>query len=201
MFPFLESIRLDRQTLHFVQGHEARFIKTQQDNWGQTRYHDLKSLILHRPDFPKDQQKYKCRIVYSPHEISISFIPYTPKIITQLHVVHDDDIDYRYKSLDRGRLNALTRNLSEDTELLIFKNKLLTDSSFSNLALFDGKQWWTPKTPLLEGVHRRWLLDRKIIREKDITRADLLACKQIRLINVMMDWKRTWALPVTAINF
>lgn len=200
MSPFLESIRLEKQHLQFMQGHETRFVTTQQDNWGKVLYHDLKSLILHHTGFPKDDQKYKCRVVYSPEEISISFIAYTPRVITGLRVVTDDDINYRYKSVDRSRLDALTSGLPPNTEILIFQNELLTDSSFSNLALFDGKNWWTPKTPLLQGIHRSYLLDKRIIREKDISRADLKEFKQIRLINVMMDWNNTWTLPVTAIN-
>lgn len=200
MSPFLESIRLEKQHLQFMQGHEARFVTTQQDNWGKVLYYDLKSLILQHTGFPKDDQKYKCRVVYSPEKISISFIAYTPRVITGLRVVTDDDINYRYKSVDRSRLDALTSGLPPNTEILIFQNELLTDSSFSNLALFDGKNWWTPKTPLLQGIHRSYLLDKRIIREKDISRADLKEFKQIRLINVMMDWNNTWTLPVTAIN-
>lgn len=200
MSPFLESIRLENRQLHFMQRHQVRFVTTQQDNWGKVHYGDLSSLIIQHPGFPKDDQKYKCRVVYSPEEISISFITYTPRVITGLQVVTDDHINYRYKSADRGRLDALTNGLPAGTEILIFQNELLTDSSFANLALFDGKDWWTPKTPLLQGIHRSYLLDKRIIREKDISRADLKEFKQIRLINVMMDWGNTWTLPITAIN-
>lgn len=201
MFPFLESIRLENRQLSFMQRHQVRFVTTQQDNWGKVHYNDLSSLIIRHPGFPKDDQKYKCRVVYSPEEISISFITYTPRFITRLQVVTDEQIHYRYKSADRSRLDALTTGLPADTEILIFQNELLTDSSFSNLALFDGKDWWTPKVPLLQGIHRGYLLDKRVIREKDITQADLKKFKQIRLINAMMDWNHTWELPVTAIKF
>jgi len=204
MYPFLESIRLEHQKLHFMPLHEARFVRTQKDNWGQVIYTDLQKLIQQSPEFPidhsRDPNKYKCRVVYSRADISIQFIPYTPKVILQLKVVSQDHIDYHYKSTDRKAFEVLTNGLASDTEILIFKNGLLTDSSFSNLALYDGNTWWTPKSPLLSGVHRRHLLDNRTLKEVDITMADLPSFQKIKLINAMMDWEDTWQLPITAVE-
>jgi len=184
--------------------HEARFVRTQKDNWGQVIYTDLQKLIQQSPEFPIDHSrypnKYKCRVVYSRADISIQFIPYTPKVILQLKVVSQDHIDYHYKSTDRKAFEVLTNGLASDTEILIFKNGLLTDSSFSNLALYDGNTWWTPKSPLLSGVHRRHLLDNRTLKEVDITMADLPSFQKIKLINAMMDWEDTWQLPITAVE-
>lgn len=200
MYPFLESIRLENQQLHFIKWHEQRFVNTQIDNWGEILYKDLEELITTRQEFPKDNRKYKCRLVYSPASLSISFLPYTPRVIHRLQIVHSNTIDYHYKSTDRSGIDILSQGLLPDTELLIFKNGLLTDSSFSNLALFDGQHWWTPKTPLLKGVHRSDLLDKGIIREKDIPLETILQFGTIRLMNAMMDWESTWELPAGAVN-
>ena len=40
----------------------------------------------------------------------------------------------------------------EQDEILITRNGLLTDTSIANIALFNGKEWHTPKHPLLKGV-------------------------------------------------
>lgn len=220
MYPFLESIRLEHQKLHFMPLHEARFVRTQKDNWGRVIYTDLQKLIQQSPGFPGDNtganpgdnpgdnpndnakvhHKYKCRVVYSQTDISIQFIPYTPKVILQLKTVTQDPIDYHYKSTNRKVFEILTKGLASDTEILIFKNGLLTDSSFSNLALYDGNTWWTPKSPLLSGVHRRHLLDNHTLKEVDITMADLPSFQKIKLINAMMDWEDTWQLPITAVE-
>jgi len=203
MYPFLESIRLENKKLHFIDLHEARFTRTQKENWGLVIYTDLQKLIRQSPGFPKDdhgdQTKYKCRVVYSPADMFIQFIPYTPKNITQLKIVQHQ-MDYPYKSTNRKAFEMLTSKLAPDTEILIFKNGLLTDSSFSNLALYDGRDWWTPKSPLLAGVHRRYLLDNHKLKEADITMADLSSFQKIKLINAMMDWEDTWQLPISAVD-
>lgn len=201
MYPFFESIRLENQKLHFMQEHEARFIRTQHDNWGKIIYTDLESRILENPEFPGEDQKYKCRVVYSPEELSINIIPYTPRIIKSLQPKFINHIDYPYKSTDRRIFAQLISGLEAETEILIFKNGLLTDSSFSNLALYDGNIWWTPKSPLLKGVHRRYLLENGILQEKDITGDALKQFQKIRLINAMMDWTASWELSLPAVNY
>lgn len=200
MYPFLESIRLEKQKLFFLSGHEARFRQTQRDNWGRVIYTGLQNLLTSDPAFPKDDDKYKCRVVYSPEQLVVNFIRYQPRDLQRLVVVADDHIDYWYKSTDRRSLERHTENVGPHTEVLIFKNGLLTDSSFSNLALWDGNTWWTPKTPLLKGVHRRELISRGIIQEKDIPLTSLSTYQKIKLVNVMMDWENTWSLDASAIQ-
>ncbi|SEA31838.1 4-amino-4-deoxychorismate lyase [Arachidicoccus rhizosphaerae] len=196
MYPFLESIRLEQNRIHFLPEHEQRFRRTQLDNWDKVIYQDLEQIILGHPDLPEDPQKYKCRLVYSETDIQLNFIPYQPRIIQDLKIVEADQLDYRYKSTDRSKLDELTRDLPKETEILIFKNGLLTDSSFSNLALFNGHQWDTPERPLLNGVHRSYLLKTGILRLAKITLPDLQSYQRIRLINAMMDWHETWELQI-----
>lgn len=202
MYPFLESIRLEQQKLHFMVQHEARFRRTQLNNWGQVHYDSVERLIQNHPDFPRDQRKYKCRVVYSPDEVSIGFIPYIARTITRLQSVEADHISYPYKSTDRSCFATVSESVASaaDTEILIFKNGLLTDTSFSNIALFDGKQWWTPKTPLLAGVHRSFLLEKGMVRLRDITWEDLTHFETVRLINAMVSWEAAWELPVSCIQ-
>ena len=199
MYPFLESIRLENGQLHFMQGHEARFTRTQQDNWGRVIYKDVEKLIMSAADLPTDNGKYKCRILYSPDHISIQFLPYTPRVLSSLQPVFNDIIDYRYKSTDRRFFEKLMTGTAHNTEILIFKQGLLTDSSFSNLALREGNDWYTPKTPLLNGVHRSHLLNLGILKERDIAFEALQQFSAIRLINVMMDWEDTWEIDMSGV--
>lgn len=196
MYPFLESIRLEKHQLHFLPEHEDRFRRTQQDNWGKVLYQDLDRIIMENTALPKDHQKYKCRLVYSENGLQLNFIPYQPRAIKDLKIVEADRLEYSYKSTDRSKLDELTKDLPKETEILIFKNGLLTDSSFSNLALFNGHQWDTPERPLLNGVHRSYLLKTGILRLAKITLPDLQSYQRIRLINAMMDWHETWELQI-----
>ena len=199
MYPYLESIRLENKKLHLMQEHEVRFRQTQRDNWGRVLYQDLTEILHKHPDFPTDAHKYKCRVVYSPDRLDCEFLPYHPREITSLLPVFIDDIEYNYKSTNRTVFEDLTRDIPDGTEILIFKKQLLTDSSFSNIALFDGSQWHTPKTPLLKGVHRSHLIKKGILKETDIAFKAVKQFQQVKLINAMMDWSAAWTLTSKAI--
>lgn len=108
--------------------------------------------------------------------------------IHSLKVVCDDDIEYNYKSTDRSRLNALVEKKGCCDEIVIIKNGLVTDTSFTNIAIYDGTSWLTPKHPLLAGTKRACLLDRGAIKEADITINDLMRAKRLRLFNAMIDF-------------
>jgi 4-amino-4-deoxychorismate lyase len=72
-------------------------------------------------------------------------------------------------------------------EVIIIKNGCVTDTSYTNICFFDGKEWLTPDTPLLQGTMRRYLLDKGVIREVRIRRKDIQYFKKVSLINAMME--------------
>lgn len=59
-------------------------------------------------------------------------------------------------------------------EIIIIKNGLVTDTSFTNIAIYKHGMWLTPKHPLLLGTKRAALLEKGIIQEADITVDDLM---------------------------
>lgn len=63
---------------------------------------------------------------------------------------------------------------------------LLTDTSYSNIALFDGCHWVTARQPLLHGTMRQSLLDDGVLTEQDIKAEDWNSFRQVSLINAMM---------------
>lgn len=63
---------------------------------------------------------------------------------------------------------------------------LLTDTSYSNITLFDGSRWVTPRQPLLRGTMRQSLLDDGVLAEQDIKAEDWNSFRQVSLINAMM---------------
>ena len=89
--------------------------------------------------------------------------------VHSLQLVYSDDIDYTYKSTDREALNRLFACRGERDDILIVRRGLLTDTSIANIALFDGKDWFTPKLPLLRGTCRTALIDNGIIKRKKIS--------------------------------
>jgi 4-amino-4-deoxychorismate lyase len=63
----------------------------------------------------------------------------------------------------------------------------ITDASSANIILYDGKNWMTPKKPLLRGTKRQILLERETIFEIDISMSQLDRFKYAAIINAMLD--------------
>ena len=112
-------------------------------------------------DIPQNcrQGLYKCRIIYSTLIKEIEFLPYTRKTIHKIILIEDNNINYAFKFADRGCFTKYTDTLNAGEEIIIVKNNLITDSSFSNIALWDGRYWITPARPLLKGTKRQQLLN------------------------------------------
>ncbi len=131
----------------------------------------------------------KARVVYGQQGIaSIDYTPYMMREIRSLQVVEDNDIDYTYKSCDRSLLSQLVSQKGDSDEIIIVKKGLVTDTSYTNLAIHDGQRWLTPKYPLLAGTQRASLLEHGIIQEAVITLADLKAARKVSLFNAMIEF-------------
>lgn len=132
---------------------------------------------------------YKARVVYGEQGVeAVEAAPYSMREIDSLQVVEDNTIKYDYKSTNRSRLNALEAQKGNCDEIIIVKHGLLTDTSFINLAIYDGKHWMTPKHPLLPGTKRAALLDKGIMQEADITLEDLRNANKVSLFNAMIEF-------------
>lgn len=114
---------------------------------------------------------------------------YAPRPIRSLRLVYDDALKYPYKYLDRAALRHLFDQRGTCDDVLIVQKGCLTDTSYCNLALFDGTRWCTPATPLLPGTQRQYLLDQGVLSEDTIRVEDLRQFQQIRLFNAMLPWE------------
>lgn len=131
--------------------------------------------------------KYKCRVIYNQTANSIEFVPYVHKKIDTLKIIHADDLDYDFKYFDRTGLDKLFSKRKDADDIIIIKNGYITDSSYANLAFFDGNKWFTPSNPLLKGTKREKYLKESILVEKDILINDINKYEKVSLINAMLD--------------
>jgi 4-amino-4-deoxychorismate lyase len=129
----------------------------------------------------------KCTITYNESIVGIKVQPYTKRKIESLKLIVDNSIDYSYKYADREQLNELSAKRESCDEVLIIKNGLITDTSFSNIVFFDGRKWVTPNKPLLEGTKRQQLIDERIIEVEEIKLSDLKRFSRACLINAMLE--------------
>lgn len=185
MCPFVETIRIKQGEACHLPYHNRRLNDTLRHFWPGCRPIDLAEHLHPSPDM----DGVKCRVVYDGGGIrEISYAPYVMRPVRSLRLVCSDQVDYAYKSTDREALNRLFACRGSRDDVLIVRRGLLTDTSIANIALFDGGEWFTPRSPLLKGTCRAALLDGGVISEKDIRPEELPGYSRIRLFNAMIEW-------------
>lgn len=197
---FVETIKIKDGKAQSLAYHQARLERTILHFFPElchTSMPSLKELIN-----PKEgMELYKARVLYGEHGVeTVEYAPYTMRKISSLQVVADETIEYSFKSTDRSRLNALSAMKGDCDEIVIVKHGLVTDTSFTNLAIYDGCHWITPKHPLLLGTKRAHLLEHGIIQEADITLQDLKKAQSIRLFNAMIEFGEV-EIPIENLHF
>ncbi|MDD2191129.1 MAG: aminotransferase class IV [Bacteroidales bacterium] len=178
---FIESIRLEKGVLQNLKFHQQRVNQTSKI-FSFNKTLDLRSIALTKIN---DDDIYKFRVLYSENDYSVEITRYKQREIRSLKLVYDNDIVYDHKFENRDALNELFEKRGDSSDILIVKNGFITDSSYSNIVLFDGEDYFTPSTFLLNGTMRQRLLDEKRIKEREIKPEDLKNYKQIFLINAL----------------
>lgn len=180
---FSEIIKIKEGEVYNLPLHQERMNRTCQHFFGKDIHLDLP-----HESIPSESQKglVKCRIVYTDRIESIEFAPYTFKQIRRVAIVTDNDISYAYKSTDRSRIATLLKDSGAD-EIIIIKDGLVTDTSFTNIVCQDKLGLYTPTTCLLPGTKRAYLLHSGQIAERSISVDELLKMQNIFLINAMID--------------
>lgn len=179
---FLESIRFESGQFHLLELHQARLDRTFVAFYPGAVPHQLTTLL---PSFVADG-KHKFRFLYDDSTFTIESAPYQARTITSVKLVTADHLDYGFKFADRSEINSLVQAAGTD-EIIMVKDGLITDASYANIACFDGATWWTPEQPLLAGVKRADLINKRKLTTRAIRPDELPTFKQICLINAMLD--------------
>ena len=181
---FSEALKILDGQFYNLLLHEERMQKTTLHFYG-----TKPRLMLTKSDMPENlrQGLVKCRVVYSDNVDAIEFLPYTMRRIGKIKLIEDNDIDYTYKSVDRSRLSQLLAQKDAADDILIVKNGLITDTSFSNVVFENQEGFCTPSACLLEGVKRKLLLQQGRIAEREIRASDIRNYSRMYFINAMID--------------
>jgi 4-amino-4-deoxychorismate lyase len=132
------------------------------------------------------QGTFKYRIVYDADRFDTTVEPYTIRPIRTLKLVTDNNIVYDHKFEDRRELMKLFAQRGDCDDVLIVKNGVITDTSYSNIIFLKGDQWFTPDTYLLNGTMRQYLLDTGAITQLPILRSNIKQFSHFKLINAML---------------
>lgn len=200
MQQFIETIRVYRGAPELLPYHKKRVRETQYqhnisplDNFIET----IESYI--RREKINIDTLYKCRVIYNKEIESITVEEYSPKEIKSLQMVNSDKINYQYKSTNRDELALLLNKRRQSDDIIIAKRGEITDTSFSNLILLDGEEWVTPRTPLLNGVMRQYLLDRGVVKSRDIRVDSIEHYSHVMLINAMLPFDISRAISINSV--
>lgn len=140
----------------------------------------------------------KCRIVYGEAINEITYTPYQSKVIRSLKLVEDNSIDYHCKYLDRDHINDLYAQRGDADDIIMVKDGMLTDSSYSNIALLQNGKWYTPSTCLLKGTRRAQLIDQGRLEIREISLGNMNEYECVSLINAMINLNNI-NLPISQI--
>ena len=183
---FFESIKLLDGKFYRLKLHQQRVNKAFADFYPDEEPINIVAQ-LNQFTFPQEGI-FKCRMVYDVDVQSLEFAPYVRRDIHSLKLVETDMESRPYKMEDRSALNAAFALRDGCDDVLLVKDALLSDASYSNIALYDGENWITPRLPLLYGVNRAQLISEGKLIEKDIKPVDLVNFQYICLFNSMIEF-------------
>jgi 4-amino-4-deoxychorismate lyase len=183
---FIESIKLLDGEYHNLFYHEQRMNRSLKVLCGVDDHLNLEEFLnlVEKPG----EGLYKCRIVYDDKVKEVEFVPYQPRVVKRLKVVEHDRISYEFKYADRTAIDDLFQRRENCDDILIVKNGLVTDSSYSNIVFRRGNHWYTPWSALLKGTIRTKLLEHNIIEEEEIRVDEIATFSSFKLINAMLEF-------------
>ena len=197
MSQFIESIKVEDKQVFLLDQHQKRVNETFSYFGKETPLNldEIFKSLEHDED-----GLYKMKITYDlTGKYRTQMIPYAISEIADFQLVENNIYDYSFKFEDRKELEKM-KILSKAAEIIIVKNNHITDSSYSNVLFKKGKDWFTPKTYLLNGVQRQHLLQSKKIKETDITLQNLSEYTHFQLINAMNEFDDSYSYPIDRIK-
>ncbi len=188
---FFESIAIRNGCLLNLALHQERMERTVLDKFKVKTEISLQDRIL----LPTETKVglWKCRVSYSTEIHEIRFEVYEMRHPRRVLLLEDPTFEYHYKSENRQHFAQILANNPQIDDCIFTKNGLLTDSSYANLAFYDGNHWFTTRQVLLEGTKRKCLLQKQVIHETDISLMNLRFFQRIAFLNAMRGLSTSYA--------
>lgn len=200
MYPYLESLALQDGKIRLLSYHQDRLNKTFLEFYPNNKPLDLEK-IFSIVTFPTDQKLYKIRFLYNAAQYKIEIEAYKEKTVENFYLI-EREMDYNYKFTDRVNLESVYKLLPDkNADFIITIKGCISDSFYANLIFFDGENWFTPKTYLLNGTMRQFLLNEKKITEKSIKIEDLKKYKSFKRINALLTFQDSQLYNINQISF
>jgi 4-amino-4-deoxychorismate lyase len=191
-----ETIRIENGIIQHPEEHEKRMLRSRSALFGSAETVCLQEVIRVPDEFSSGT--VRCRIDYGTNVESVKFSRYAARKLGTFQVVISNEIEYPHKYSDRSAIESLLVKKEDADEIIIVKKGLVTDTSFSNLIFFDGRQWVTPAEPLLRGTCRERLIREGSITPTPISLAQLKSFRGFKIINAMIRPEDLDVIPMEA---
>lgn len=186
-FPLFETIAFEQGQAQRLDYHQARYQRSLRHYYG---VHAEKSAVDFRQilQLPPHctEGLIRCRVDYNDQHIQIQYTPYQRRCFRHfLPIIVNQPLNYSLKWTDRHLLQQYYAQRGDYDEVMLVQQNLITDCTIGNLVFKRQGQWFTPKSPLLAGTQRQYLLDQQRIELRDIYLHELDLFEEVRLINAM----------------
>lgn len=182
----LESIRIHNGSPDLLPYHQQRVDRTRKVLYPKRPALKL-ATFLENVKLPQTGT-YKLRIEYGEAVEKHELVPYHVRTVHRIKILDADEVKYGKKFVDRTGILKLMERKGACEDILMIQRGHVTDTSYANVALFDGKHWYTPAWPMLRGTRREQLIQNGSLRPSLIRERDLPNFEKIRLINAMLPW-------------
>ncbi|GAB2478031.1 aminotransferase class IV [Algoriphagus taiwanensis] len=187
MYPLFETLCLLEGQIRHAEWHERRFAHSYFREFGRLPSFSLLEGVCIPEEFQKG--KNRLRILYNSEGTKAEIEPYQTAPLNRLRLIEAPEIDYSLKWRDRSALDQLKQQRGDADDVLILQHGAIRDTSYCNVVFFDGKDWLTPATPLLEGTARARLIAEGKIVPQELTLSDLPKMQGFRLINALREFE------------
>lgn len=198
MSQFFESIRVKDGVVENLNFHQLRVNKTL-ESFDTSANNIALNTIIQQMQLP-DLGLFKLKVSYDLHgKYQTECLPYQYKTVTDFALVNIKGHRYDYKYANRAWITEALTQSGRD-EIIMHDDGLIKDCSYTNIVFFDGVNWYTPESPLLEGTQRAKLIKEGVVQFKALHVKDLPGFKKFRCINAMIDWENAIDYDITSIT-
>lgn len=182
---FFETIKVVDGEIQNLNYHLNRIYNTQTAHYKKSNISEIEKFF----EYFKHQENgtFKLKIIYSTTIKKTEITPYKLLIKNKLKFFEKSNLQYRFKFFDRSELVSIEKQLAENELGIVVQNQYLTDATYGNIVLWDGENYLTPNTTLLNGTKRQKYLDEGVIKIDTIKIHNLNKYKKLYLINSMID--------------
>jgi len=198
MYPLVETIRIIEGIPQNLFWHQGRFEHSYEKLFRTQPKLKVEEALLISREYKRGN--VKARFLYNKDSHACNYSRSIPIKIKSLKLIVDNDIDYSLKYTDRKRIVNLLEMKDDCDDILIVKNRRVTDSSIANIVFYDGRAWYTPLLPLLRGTCRERLISEGKIIPEEIMIEDLGLFSKFKLINAMNDFEEQEDIDISEIK-